>query len=95
MKNPSQTLSPRPCRPMRLKPSFQSPQPISGKPLWPVVRPRSRRGNNVRRAMPRSPAGVGRRYDFLLPVGEWRRRDERQLVHRASRRRPSSARTRP
>ncbi len=31
-KNASQTLSPLPCLPTRFMPSFQSPEPISGKP---------------------------------------------------------------
>ena len=38
---PSQTLSPRPSRPTRFIPSFQSPLPMRGRPCAPAVRPRS------------------------------------------------------
>ena len=35
---PSQTLSPRPSWPTRFMPSFQSPDPISGRPWAPTAR---------------------------------------------------------
>ena len=41
-KNPIHTLSPRPSRPTRFMPSFQSPVPNSGRPWAPRVSERSR-----------------------------------------------------
>ena len=41
-KKPSQTLSPLPWMPTRFMPSFQSPEPISGRP-WAPTRPSPRR----------------------------------------------------
>ena len=38
-KKPSQTLSPLPLAPTRFMPSFQSPEPISGRPCSPKLRP--------------------------------------------------------
>src|SRR5690349_7896363 len=37
-KNPSHTLSPLPCSPTRFMPSFQSPDPIRGRPCSPYLR---------------------------------------------------------
>jgi len=38
-RNPSQTLSPAPCSPTMFMPSFQSPEPMSGRPVLPRPRP--------------------------------------------------------
>src|SRR5207245_2737879 len=61
------TLAPRPSRPTRFIPSFQSPVPMSGKPCAPRVSERSRARQQCVYTSAVSPEGSGRRYVSSSP----------------------------
>ena len=77
---PSQTLSPRPSWPTRFIPSFQSPEPISGRPCAPYFSARS----IARSACSKSEADWARHRRVLVRIGltrlERRRLEERHLL---------------
>ena len=69
-----------PCWPTRLKPSFQSPQPINGKPCVPLVSPRSSARQQCSYKLADTPARSGSKYASCWPAAKAGAVDERHLL---------------